>query len=141
MQLVSAKIAKKFVVTAIFIFSIMAPLGIGIGFLVRFKLTPSLAGLNSAYAGEWSLWKSFNFNLPNWDLFMNFLPRLTLNKQDKNFFAKFSLKFSSSIALVKRYKNKIQDNKKNTILIQYFYKQWSSQRPPPALELKFYYHF
>ena len=41
MQLVSAKIAKKFVVTAIFIFSIMAPLGIGIGFLVRYDFQNS----------------------------------------------------------------------------------------------------
>ena len=34
MQLVSSKIAKKFVIVAIVIFSIMAPLGIGIGFLI-----------------------------------------------------------------------------------------------------------
>ena len=58
----------------------------GIIFVRIFSYFNSRAGgVNIAYAVGLSLWDQFRFNLPYYAIFLNFWPRMTLNKLDKNF--------------------------------------------------------
>ena len=65
-------------------------------------LTPTLAGSEITHPSGWSLWRLFTFNLLYNDLFLNFSPKMTLNKLYKNSFVKFAYKIFNYI-----WKNKI----------------------------------
>ena len=55
------------------------------------QLTPTLVGLGFAYIDGWSLWRLFSFNLPYFDNYLNFWPRMISNKLDKILFSGISI--------------------------------------------------
>ena len=99
-------------------------------------LTPTLAGLDIALAGLWSLLGAFSFDS---DSFLFFSFHRKKNNQGTIFFKKM---FFKNFDINKRCKNKIQNNNKNMQSFQKyslpqnrFYEPRSAWRNPPAWKL------